>query len=98
MITIPQSFIDELTLNLDEAAIKELSEHFTSTLEERVGNEILTYLTDEEIEAYNKVLDTNDDAKIQQWLVDNVPDLNEIINDEAELLIEEMRTGAPTTE
>jgi hypothetical protein len=100
MTTIPQSFIDELALNLDEAAKKDLSEHFTATLEERVGNEILTYLTEEEIETYNSILDTNDTAKIQQWLIDNVPDLNEIVTDEAEILVEEMRRGttANTTE
>ena len=95
MINIPQSLLDELALNLDGPAKEDLDKDFTATLQERVGNEILTYLTDEEIEAYNEVLDTQYDAEIQQWLIDHVPDLDEIVRDEAQLLVEEMR-GANT--
>ena len=96
MITIPQSFIDEAGLNLDEATKKDLDTEFTATLQERVGNEILAYLTDDKVDEYNDVLDTRDDERIQKWLIDNVPDLNDIVTDEAHILIDELRANSKT--
>lgn len=71
----------------DEAT---LLEHLNTTLQERVGLEITDSLDDSQLEALAALQESGDEAAIQQWLVANVPELNDIIKDEIDILLGEL--------
>ena len=71
----------------DEAA---LLEHLNTTLQERVGLEIIDSLNDEQLAALADIQENGDPQTVQQWLIDNVPELDEIKKDEIDILLGEL--------
>lgn len=77
-----------ISLQADEEAA--LLEHLNTTLQERVGLEITDSLTDEQLATLADLQEGGDPQTIQQWLVDNVPELNDIVKDEIDILLGEI--------
>ena len=71
----------------DEAA---LLHHLNTTLQERVGLEIIDSLNDEQLAALADIQENGDPQTVQQWLIDNVPELDEIKKDEIDILLGEL--------
>lgn len=71
-----------------------LLEHLNETLQERVGLEITDSLDDEQLEALATLQEQDDPAAIQQWLTENVPELQEIVKDEIDILLGEVAENA----
>ena len=89
MALLSREFLEELGINLDEENYQALSSHFESTLHERVINEVLQEITPEQATELAS-LQSSDDATIQQWLTTNVPDLQDIVSDEIDILLGEI--------
>lgn len=71
----------------DEAA---LLDHLNDTLQERIGVEVTSSLDDTQLDALVELQERNDDQAVQQWLVENVPELNDIVKDEIDILLGEI--------
>jgi hypothetical protein len=81
-----------ITVTPDEE--EALLDHLNETLEERVGLEITDSLVDQQLEALATLQEQDDPAAIQQWLAENVPELQDIIKDEIDILLGEVAENA----
>lgn len=95
MSVITHEFIQELGLELDEETFASLAEHADTTLRERILNEIVEELSPEQAEELAS-LESADDETLQQWLINNIPDLQEIVADEVDILLGEIAEGSDT--
>ncbi|QQS21562.1 hypothetical protein IPM09_03480 [Candidatus Saccharibacteria bacterium] len=89
MALLDPAFLADLGIELSETDYQALSEHFENTLHERVINEIVEELTPEQAEELAHLQEASDD-QLQQWLVANVPDLQDIVSDEVDILLGEI--------
>ncbi len=67
-----------------------LLEHLNETLQERVGTEIAAMLDDTKLQ---ELLDLQESASADQvgtWLTQNVPELQQIVEDEIDILMGEL--------
>lgn len=89
MTIITETFLKDLGINLsgEEAAL--LSEHFETTLHDRVFHEIVGMLDQPQAEALLAMTE-RDDPGISDWLIANVPELSEIVQDEIDILLGEL--------
>lgn len=71
-----------------------LLEHLNETLQERVGLEITDSLDDDQLETLVSLQEKDDPVAVQQWLTDNVPELQEIVKDEIDILLGELAENA----
>ncbi len=89
MKIINQNFLQEIGLELSEDAVNLLSDHFETTLNERIMNEITEELDQEQAEELLAMIE-RDDPTISEWLGANIPELKEIIQDEVDILVGEL--------
>lgn len=61
-------------------------------LEKRVGEDILATLSPEKAAELDEVAKGNDEAKIGQWIADNVPEYEAIADDAYDILMGEVAT------
>ena len=89
MAVISEEFLSSIgvTLSPEEATL--LSEHFETTLHERIFNEIVEELDQSQAEELLAMVERNDPA-ISEWLVANVPELSALIQDEVDILLGEL--------
>ena len=92
MPILTKTVLQNIGIVLSDEDYESLSEHFESTLNERVIDEIALELTPEQA-AELATLEHADDATVSQWLQANVPDLGEIISDEVDILLGELAEG-----
>jgi hypothetical protein len=71
-----------------------LLDHLNETLEERVGLEITDSLDDQQLEALAALQEQDDPTAIQRWLTENVPELQDIVKDEIDILLGELAENA----
>ncbi len=83
---LSRDFLESIGVVLDEPTYQALSQHYEKTLNERVIDEIVDGLDDKQVEQLS-VLRGGDSTLLQQWLVENVPKLDEIIEDEIAILL-----------
>lgn len=81
-----------ITVAPDEEAA--LLDHLNETLEERVGLEVADSLNDDQLEALATLQEQDDPQAVRQWLTDNVPELQEMVNDERDILLGEIAENA----
>lgn len=89
MALIDQDFLSSLGITLDEQAFQSFDEHFQATLRGRILEEIVSELTPEQAEQLAS-LEGASDSDLQQWLATNVPDLQDIVSDEIDILLGEV--------
>jgi predicted house-cleaning noncanonical NTP pyrophosphatase (MazG superfamily) len=66
-----------------------LLDYMNSVLEDRVGEEIVESLNDDQLEELVKLQEGSSDEEVQTWLETNVFDLTEIIKDEIDIILGE---------
>ena len=71
-----------------------LLQHLNDTLAERIGAEISASLSDEQLDAMMAIQESGDQAKLEEWLRANVPDLQQIAEDERDILLGEIADNA----
>jgi len=86
---LTKEFLSDLGIELEEASYQSLAEHFETTLQDRVINEIIDELNPEQAEQLAQMMRAND-STIQDWLAQNVPDLGAIVSDEVDILLGEV--------
>ena len=89
MPLLSQTLLENLGINLSEEHYQALAEHFETTLNERVINEIVLELSPEQAEQL-ATLQQADDDEVLAWLKANVPDVAEIVTDEIDILLGEI--------
>lgn len=93
MALIDQEFLNSIGIELDEQALQSFDEHFQATLRGRILEEIVAELTPAQAEEL-ATMENASDAKLQQWLAANIPDLQEIVSDELDILLGEVAESA----
>lgn len=85
--TIEESVLVEMGINLKENEMIAFLERINNELNDRVGTELLEELSIEKIDEYNVFAQTADPMQIGQWLYDEIPEFNEIIQDEIDIML-----------
>lgn len=94
MNLITTDTLHELGIHKSDAEEAELVEHFTTTLNERVGTTIIEALDDEQATELMELTAKDDKAEINEWLQLNVPEYGEIVRAEYDILMGELADGA----
>lgn len=89
MALLSPTLLAELGINLSERDYALLAEHFETTLNERVINEIVLDLTPEQAQGLADLENASDEA-ILAWLKSNVSDIAEVVADEIDILLGEI--------
>ena len=89
-----QTLLNRLGITLPDADMKELCSLLTTTHEIRIGEHMSQGLTDAQLCEFEALIDAQDDEAIAQWLDENRPDYQEIIEEEFEILLQEVRENA----
>lgn len=97
MAILTPDIVRNLGIELAEADMQSLAEHFEATLDERVINEIVLSLTPEQAQQLAGLQQAGDDT-ILEWLQANVPDLADIVADEIDILLGELAESSETLE
>lgn len=84
-----KKFLDDIGVTLDDQTYAALSQHYEETLNDRVINEIVDELDERQLEELSS-LKGGSTGILQQWLQENVPQLDEIIEDEIAILFGEI--------
>lgn len=81
---------DLQTIGINETEIDALLDHLNEQLEERVGVEIVEALTDESLDTYLDLNENGSDEELARWLLEKIPKLPEIVQDEIDILLGEL--------
>lgn len=81
-------------INVPEDQLEELLDSANDQLDERIGTEITEQLEDDELEALVKLQSSGDDEAVAEWLAENVPELEQIIQDETDIILGEIAASA----
>jgi hypothetical protein len=73
-----------------------LLEHLNEILQERVGTEIAATLDDTKLKELIDKQETASDEEMGVWLMQNVPELQQIVEDEIGILMSELDESADT--
>lgn len=94
MTYITPEILHQLGIHKSEAEEKALIEHFEQTLNERVGATITDLLDDEQVEQLMDLTDKGDAEATTMWLQKNVPEYDELVKDEYDILMGELAENA----
>ena len=72
----------------------ELLKYLNEALAENIGKEIADSLEEDQIDEMMTIQQSGDMEKLQTWLKQNVPDLQEIAEDERDILLGEIAENA----
>lgn len=87
---IAPEILEELNINLSPQERESLLEHLSTTLEERVGQEVTDSLDDEQLYELARLQESASEEELAAWLQANVPDLQQIVQDEVDILLGEL--------
>jgi len=82
--------LTQLGINLEGKDIDSLLKHLNDTLQERVGTEVTESLNDDQLKELLAVQENSNDEEVGAWLSNNVPELQEITQDEIDILLGEL--------
>lgn len=82
--------LTQLGINLKDKDVDALLQHLNETLQERVGTEITDSLDDTKLEQLVKMQGSSSDEDIGDWLESNVPELQDIVQGEIDILLGEL--------
>jgi len=81
----------QMGLKMTDKQIQKLNEE----LEEKVGTKITESLSEEQLDKLIEIQESKDDNAIEAWLKQNIPNLEQIVQEEIETTIEELGKAAP---
>lgn len=85
-VLLDSAFLSDIGVTLSESDRGAFSQYYESVLSERVINEIIRELENEQLEELHKYRNRGE-AELWQWLKENVPQLGEIVQDEVAILL-----------
>lgn len=96
MIRIDDSLLEEIGLiSLPKQERDQMLRQIYETLEMRVGMRLAERMTDQQLDEFERFIDTNDEAGALKWLESNFPDYKQVVADELEKLKTEIKADAP---
>ncbi|MDB5167980.1 MAG: hypothetical protein JWO55_238 [Candidatus Saccharibacteria bacterium] len=87
---ITQSTLETLGIDLSGEDVDALLDDLNETLQERVGTEIAQSLQEEQLKELADLQESATETEIGTWLQKNVPDMQQIIQNEIDILIGEI--------
>lgn len=87
---ITEDMLKTLNINLVEQDVSSLLAHLNETLEERVGAEITESLDENALKTLLDMQETASDDEIGEWMRANVPEFEQIVKDETDILLGEL--------
>lgn len=92
MIRIDDTLLEEIGLiTLPKAERDQLLRQIYETLEMRVGMRLAERMTDQQLDEFERFIDTNDEAGALKWLESNFPDYKQVVADELDKLKAEIK-------
>ncbi len=92
MIRIDDTLLEEIGLiALPKQDRDQLLRQIYETLEMRVGMRLAERMTDQQLDEFERFIDTNDEAGALKWLESNFPDYKQVVADELEKLKNEIK-------
>lgn len=92
MIRIDDTLLEEIGLiALPKQDRDQLLRQIYETLEMRVGMRLAERMTDQQLDEFERFIDTNDEAGALKWLESNFPDYKQVVADELEKLKTEIK-------
>ena len=92
MIKIDDSLLEEIGLiALPKAERDQLLRQIYETLEMRVGMRLAERMSDQQLDEFEKFIDTNDEAGALTWLETNFPDYKQVVASELDKLKGEIK-------
>ena len=90
MTVMTRQLLADIGISLDDAAYVQFTEQYEAELDNRIVNEIVDELDTEQLRELTRFKDNSDDAGLQRWLIENVPDLDKIVEEEMAILLGEI--------
>jgi hypothetical protein len=87
---ITRELLDEFGINLEGQDEASFLQHLNDTLEERIGAEITESLNDDQMKTLIELQEKGTDEEVGTWLQQNVPELQQITQDEIDILLGEV--------
>lgn len=91
---ITKEILEEFGINLDGKDVDALLAHLNDTLAERIGAEITDSLDDDKLTELLDLQKSASEETVAKWLEENVPELEEIVEDEKDILLGELAENA----
>ncbi len=94
MIKIDANLLEELGLNdLSDDQKNDAIEEIMNTLKDRVGDRAIDALNDSQVEHLENEMMHGSFESTQKWLQENVPDYENVVNEELEKIKSEVKSG-----
>lgn len=87
---ITKETLDKYGIDLTDQDVTSLLDHLNVTLEERVGTEITDSLDDSQLKELLAIQENGNEEAVGTWLEKNVPELEQITQDEIDILLGEL--------
>ena len=87
---ITKQLLRDAGIELQDGEIDALLAHLNTTLEERVGAEITEALDDDQLAELAELQEESTSEEVAAWLEKNVPELQQITQDEIDILLGEL--------
>lgn len=92
MIRIDDTLLEEIGLaSLPKAERDQLLRQIYETLEMRVGMKLAERMSDQQLDEFERFIDTNDEAGALKWLETNFPDYKQVVASELDKLKGEIK-------
>lgn len=92
MIRIDDTLLEEIGLiTLPKAERDQLLRQIYETLEMRVGMKLAERMSDQQLDEFERFIDTNDEAGALKWLESNFPDYKQVVASELDKLKGEIK-------
>lgn len=88
--TITSSILKDYGIELDDEKLEALASYLNEKLEERVGEEITSLLTDDQLEHVVELQEANKDDEMTDYIQQVVPDVQQVTQDEIDILLGEV--------
>jgi hypothetical protein len=93
---ITKESLDAFGISLGDQDEESLLDHLNETLQERIGTEVAAMLDDDKLKELLTLQESEDDVAVGDWLVRNVPELPQIVQDEIDILLGEIADNTST--
>jgi len=93
---ITKETLQDFGISLAGQDERTLLEHLNETLQERVGTEVATVLSDDKLKELVELQETAPEEQLGNWLMRNVPELQQIVEDEIGIIMGEINEHVDT--
>lgn len=84
---ITENDLHDLGISLESEAMQTLLEELNEKVDNLIGHEIVTSLTPEDVDALAEMQDSSSEEEIGKWISEHVPDFEEIIEDNRNIVL-----------